>query len=636
MRSSFFEFHVAKTGLFVARGGLEVVAHNTANAITPGFSRQFAEIRANHPMGLNNGRGMVGTGAEVFGIGQFRNAFLDTKFWSERAIMGDFTAKFEQMSMVERLFRALSDTGPTSGLNAFFSTLQDLNTAAGEPTYRTNVIQSALGMTRFINNMAESLQNQQRAINSEVHTVVTRINSLGSQIASLNEQIRRSELDGSRANDLRDARALLIDELSLYVNVEVREIERNADFAAGKFPDPADRNRSNLEFHVLINGQEFVAGSSSRGLKTVARDQDQAVQPLSNGRRNPHDVNGLFDVYFRDGSGLFDIYHPDLRGQLRGLIDARDGNNANFMRGNDVAFDAGAGTLSMAIASGSRMDVITQPTAGSPGEIVIVQANGMRRTLQFTEMTILPDGTAEFALTPQSVTRAGNINWTGSVTAEMGRTSSYKGIPHYMDQLNTLVRTLTKAFNEGLDRNGNPIIGPDGNPIVGHIHGYNAPDDGLPQNLGTLFFTHGSNTDPITDYHLITASNFTINPELLANAWKLAAAVSPTAGVSNNEVIQGFLWMQEFSGMFAEGKIQDFVIAISSELGIDVNQARRFSVSYGEITAHINLQRKSVSGVDLGEETAMMIRWQHLYQSASRLINVIDGIYDTLINRMGV
>ena len=642
MRSAFFEFNVAKTGLFLARGALEVVAHNTANAETPGFSRQYVEMRANWPIPLFNGKGMVGTGAEIYGIGQMRNAFLDTKYWSERAVQGEYQTKFVQMSMIERIMRELSvssaagSTGTTSGLDAFFNTLNDLKTSAADNVFRTNVIQSAQSLTRFINNTAESLKQYQRDMNAEVGTVVSRINSLGVQIASLNEQIRRLELDGSRANDLRDARALLVDELSMYVNVEVREIERNADFAAGKYPDPSDRGKSDKEFQVFINGNTFVAGKDSRGLMVVARDQDQSLFPLSNAKRNPTDVNGLFDVYFGDGGGMFDIYSPELKGQLKGLVDARDGNNANFFHGHGITHDFANGWLEMSPSAGARMDIITHPTAASPGELVVTLANGMKRTLQYTQFETLPGGDVRFTLTTAANTQANAMNF-GGATAAVGTTTTYKGVPHYMDKLNMLVRTLTLAFNEGKDRNGNQIIGQDGKPIVGHINGYNAPQGGeKPQNLGTLFFTFGSNTAPITNYFNITAENFSLNPEIIANPWMLAAAVSPDSGESDNRVVMQFLDIRDYNGLFAEGKLYDFVIAMSSELGIDVNQAKKFAENYTEITTAIDIQRRSVSGVDLGEEMAMMIKFQHLYQSASRLINVIDGIYDTTINRMGV
>jgi flagellar hook-associated protein 1 FlgK len=97
MKASFFEFRVATSGLQVARTGLNVTSHNVANADNKGFSRQFIEQRADRPLTFYNGRGMFGTGADVFGVGQHRSFFLDKKFWHENSIRGEHSVKTSQL-----------------------------------------------------------------------------------------------------------------------------------------------------------------------------------------------------------------------------------------------------------------------------------------------------------------------------------------------------------------------------------------------------------------------------------------------------------------------------------------------------------------------------------------------------------
>ncbi len=92
-RSSFFEFHVAVSGLMTARGGLETVGHNTANAATRGYSRQVSNIRATTPLQLYNGRGMIGTGSEIYSVTQIRDIYLDAKYWGAKSIHGEYSAK---------------------------------------------------------------------------------------------------------------------------------------------------------------------------------------------------------------------------------------------------------------------------------------------------------------------------------------------------------------------------------------------------------------------------------------------------------------------------------------------------------------------------------------------------------------
>ncbi len=530
MRSSFFEFGVATSGLFTARAGLDVTSHNISNAATKGYSRQYIEQRASMPLSFHDGRGMVGTGSDVYGVGQHRSFYLDKKYWSESSVLGEYSIKSSYLEVVEGLLNEFNDNGIKSGLDNFFKTLQDLKTSAGDDTCRTNVLEVSKTLAKLVNNTAESLKKQQNDINTEIGTIVKIINSSAQQIKSLNKEITNYELDGTRANDLRDERARLVDELSKYVNVTVIEKEYNKDYEKGLYPDPEDRGKSEKRFAVYINGYELVNHFDAQSLMTVERDT----------KNNPTDVPGLVDLEF-SGSGLkFDLHHHNLKGELKGLIDMRDGNNGNLLGGQAT----------------------------------------------------------------QSL--------------------NYKGIPHYMNKLNDLVRTFAKAINEGLDSKGNAIPG-----VTGHKSGYDAYG-----NLGKAFFTQ--NGESTVDYDLLTCENFSVNQELINDPKKIATAINSLSDESDNNVILGFLNITSYNSLFNEGKLEDFVIGLSTELGIDKKQADNFATNYTDVLNSIDNQRIAVSGVDVNEEMINLVKYNQLYQASAKLVNIIDGIYDTCINRMGV
>jgi flagellar hook-associated protein 1 FlgK len=410
---------------------------------------------------------------------------------------------------------------------------------------------------------AQSLQRQQADINREVADVVNIINSLGSQIQALNLQIVKFEMDGSNANDLRDQRNLLIDNLSQYVNVQVEE----RDFSRPGIP--IDRRTT-----VMINGQDFINHDFISRLQIHPRP--------AGSERNEMDVVGLYDISI--GSAPFNIYSSTLSGQLRGLIDVRDGNN-------------GVST--------------TLNQAGAPY-----------------------------------------------------RTNNFKGIPFYMNQLNHLVRTFASAINEGRNAQGELIPG-----TLGHIFGYN----GNGQNLSTMMFTFqrsdsdlyadvehlrlwllddGTTSDAATppanvqtddygnpifvlDMSQMNALNFTVNPQLLLDPAYLAASSNHNLGQANNDVILGFGVINNDRSLFREGRLIDFIIATSNHLAVDNNQARNFRLSYNEITMQTHNHRLSIKGVDSNEEMMQLIRFQTMFTAASRLVNVLDSVYDTLINRLG-
>jgi hypothetical protein len=256
-----------------------------------------------------------------------------------------------------------------------------------------------------------------------------------------------------------------------------------------------------------------------------------------------------------------------------------------------------------------------------------------------------------------------------------------------MNQLNHLVRTFARGINEGIDAQMRSIPG-----ATGHVNGFDINGE----NRSALLFTYTRESDamaatfgpPFNDptngggnthaLHLfrntatgnfvtihpddlatadltgltretdargfptfvmdlsgMNALNFMVNPELVHNNSLLATSNHRDQGESNNEVIQGFSLVGTFPHLFREGRLEDFIIAISDHLAIDTNQALNFALSFDEITTQTHNQRLSVKGVDINEEMMDIVRFQTMFQAASRLINVIDSIYDTLINRMG-
>ena len=630
MKSSFFEYNVAVSGLFTARAGLDTVSHNIANASTPGFSRQYIEQRATTPLMSVGGRGMVGTGSEAYGIQQMRDFYLDKKYWGENCVLGEYSIKRTQLSLTEGIFNEWSGTGLSSQFDDFFNRLRELSTTAGDNTYRTNTTQLTSSITTFFQNTYESFVRQQRDVNSDVKAVVDTINSIGNQISTLNKQIIQYEIDGSSANDLRDQRARLVDELSKYVNIEVKEIETNLDYAAGKYPNPEDRGKSAKHFVVLINGHEFVNHFDFDGLKCVPRTIDTLGGGKADVYYNPEDTTGLYDIYWTSSNSKFDVYHPNLTGELKGLIDVRDGNNGNYVRKSTfVGLSGQTLTLNIDLAD-SRIDL-------NPGGGVLTvtdPSTGIRREYEYESCTKTASGQFEFVIAKPQTLSSNDQAFIAAGETTIGKTTNYKGIPYYMSKLNQLARTFAVAMNEGKYMDGTAIQG-----VIGHVDGYDANGE----NLRTLLFTYadelGNEVKTLSafDVYKITANNFFVNTDLMRDPRLLAAAQEPagTGGISDNNVILSLSTLATNPRLFLEGNIKDYIVGITGELGINLKQAVEFEASYKDVSSTINNQRLSVSGVSLDEEMINMIKYNQQYQAAAKLMNVIDDIYNTTINNLG-
>ncbi|MDR1913921.1 MAG: flagellar hook-associated protein FlgK, partial [Clostridiales bacterium] len=503
MRSSFFEFNVAISGTFTARANLETISHNTANAATAGFSRQISKNRATEPLAVNTGAGMVGTGSEAYAIERIRDEFLDMKYWTQKCVMGEYSGKMTQLTMLENIFAEMSgDSGLSALFNDFFNKASDLSTTANDQTYRINIVHAADALAQSINFNGEALLKLQTDANTEFAVIINQINSFGEQIVSLNKQITIAELDGSGANDLRDERNRLVDELSGLVNLDATE-------------------RHDKTYVVMINGYDFINHNRINPLQLVER------KPAD--RRNPMDADGLYDARFTTNNVDFDIYHPGLKGQLKGVVDIRDGNG----------------------------------DAGNPA-------------------------------TP---------------------TTRYKGIPYYMNKLNGMVRIFALAIDQGLYADNTPIPG-----VKGHANGYDLNGD----HLGTLLFSYDNGPTngalPPTFYtDDINCLNFGVNQTLKKEPALLNCSDDPTTGESAYNITKGMMLVNTDSSIFREGKLNDYITAINSEMGIDARQASDFEASYGDATTMIDNQRINVSGVDLNEEMVKMIKYQQLYQASAKL-----------------
>ncbi|QGG47482.1 flagellar hook-associated protein FlgK [Heliorestis convoluta] len=226
--SSFFGLSMMSGALGAQKRGLEVTGHNISNANTPGFSRQRAVLGAGMPLpipSLNRPSmvGMVGTGVQVEEIRRYRDDFLDLRFRNENREMGYWMAKADTLNKLEYILNEPSEEGLQAVMDRFWDSCQDL---AQDPSNRSNriaVIEHGVTITESFRHLAKSFDDLERELNNEVGIKVNRINDVAEKIRDINMQIQRAEVAGDNANDLRDRRDHLLDELSDYVDVAVYE-----------------------------------------------------------------------------------------------------------------------------------------------------------------------------------------------------------------------------------------------------------------------------------------------------------------------------------------------------------------------------------------------------------------------------
>jgi len=240
---------VGRSAIMASQTAMQVAGNNMANASTPGYSRQVARMTTTIPETYGN-RGSIGTGTQISRILRTVDTALQGRMRS--AISDEQSAAIDQRFLlaIESVRNELGDANLSSRLNAFFTSFSELANNPNEEALRSVVVQQASGLASAIRDMRTSHLEVRTEIDRSLQTAVRAVDELLTQVADLNVQIARSELGGSAgpANDLRDRRDALVNEISEYLPISVLE-------------------QPNGMTDILVNSQPLVQGSASLGVK---------------------------------------------------------------------------------------------------------------------------------------------------------------------------------------------------------------------------------------------------------------------------------------------------------------------------------------------------------------------------------
>lgn len=598
MASTFWGLGIGTSGLFANQAKLNTTGHNIANSETKGYSLQIANQVAGTPISTHNTAGMAGTGVIITSVTQIRNEYFDSKYRENNALLGEYSTKSQYMDQIQNYFNELEDNGYTTNFNSFFDALQELSKDPSNATVRNQVIQYGKTFTEYFNSLSTSLNSVQEDLNFEVKNQVDKINSIAQQIATLNQQINRVEINGQNANDLRDQRNLLVDNLSEIANISVVEQESQNGTGVSKF-------------YVYLDGNVLVDSSTYNTLKVVPRDE----------KVNQNDIDGIYDIEWSTGQA-FNVNSNTLTGSLKAVIDMRDGNNNENLKGTA---NGTAGTKTVTL-TGTNINDINKLNIPQSGTITIGNKDYTYSSFTIKQGT---DGNYEYTFNLDEALSADATD----AQAKLGESVDYKGIPYYMGKLNEFVRTFASAFNE-IHKQGVDL---DGNTALDFFNGVD-PTTGKNYVLSTNPETSDdvATTTIEASYYYITAGNFTVTSEIENDPNKLSTTADISAGVEKSDIVDKLIALKNDKSMFKQGSPSQFLQTLVAEIGVDTSTANNFEKSQTNILNSITNQRLSVSGVDTDEEAMNLIKYQQGYNLCSKVISVMDEVLDKLINGTAV
>ncbi|GIP60204.1 flagellar hook-associated protein FlgK [Paenibacillus sp. FSL W8-0186] len=234
MRSTFHTLEVGKRGVVAQQTALATTGHNITNANAPGYSRQVAKMAAARPiefpgMTRSTNPNQLGMGVEVTSIKRIRDFLLDIEYRNQNSDLSTWIVKQETLSNVEGIFNEPSENSIATSISEFWNAWQLLskNPSSTDLSARTVVQQKAIALTETFNHIASQLNTLQNNLTQRIDVKVAEVNNTVQQISDLTIMINRVEGLGDNANDLRDQRDLLIDQLSTLGNLQVIETDDN-------------------------------------------------------------------------------------------------------------------------------------------------------------------------------------------------------------------------------------------------------------------------------------------------------------------------------------------------------------------------------------------------------------------------
>ena len=541
MANTFFGLTIASSGLGASGIAINTAAHNISNVNTKGYTKQQTVQEASSAIRVYTNYGTVGTGVSVTEIKQLRSSNYDTKYWNNNSVCGNYSTLESYTTLIEDYLDEFNLDGFTTEYKNLFEAVNALTKDPHSVVARNQLVNYSQSISEFFNTMTTNLNSVQRQADDEVKSTANAINTVAQEIASLNKQINTIEVNGGAANDLRDARALLIDELSGYINTTVKETEVGNGVT---------------EFCVYVDGYSLVDGYDYNQIVCTPRETGD--------KRNASDINGLVELSWNNGME-FNMYRSSLSGSLKAAIDVRDGCNDCYE------------VVGLKDADGNFLK-------DANGKVVDVQ--------NLTE-------------TEYEQYKAQGYTKELTVYVDQYRNSDYKGVPYYQSQLNEFVRAITSEFNAIIakgDRNGEPPID---------------------------FFTSKYGEE------YISAASVTVNPDIIRDVSLLPYSFDDAQGAANSDMADALYALKE-KDTINNGTFLEYLQSMVSVAYIDTARAKTFASNYNNIKDTINNQRLSVGGVDEDEEAVDMVKFKEAYSLASKVVSVMQEIYDKLIQETGV
>jgi flagellar hook-associated protein 1 len=619
------------TGLSSLRAfqrALDTTAHNISNVGTAGYSRQTVDFAARQPEAY--GQNWVGTGVNASSVRRVYDQFVSQQV---RNSSGSLARLETFASEAERLDDLLGNTsnGLNTSLQSFTDAINEVSSTPNSIPARQVLLSQANSLAQRLNSYDARLREMSEGVDTKIAAEASEINVLAKGIARLNGDIAVAvQNTGHAPNDLLDQRDLLIDQLSEKVSVStVAEGDSSINVFIG-------------------NGQPLVLGTTASSLTTATDPIDPERQRLA----------------LQTPAGTVDISRSVAGGSLGGLVDFR--REMLDPARNEL------GQITLAVAN----QVNTQHREGMDlngnlgGNVFNVGGVGVNgATTNAGTATVTATRTSVGALTTSDYILQRTATGYTMRRADTGASVSFTGTGTVADPI--LADGMSIVVGAGIQTDDQYLIRPTRDAIQGFNVAITDPSRvaaaapiraaATPTNSGTGTITSGevldsSNVNLLSTVNIVFTSattysvngganqTYTAGSNIDINGWRVAIGGAPASGdtftIRNNAGATGdnrnaFALADAMKGGVLDGGTTSVAAAVermTSDLGLATRSAQLNRDAESVINDSDIATRDAISGVNLDEEAANMLRFQQAYAASAQIISVANSLFDTLIN----
>ncbi len=685
--------NIGQSALNAQQSTIATTGNNIANVDTPGYSRQYVQLEDAYALNLKPGS--QGLGVNATQVLRRFDQFVEVSFLDKSGEAARWQEQMQTMASVESIFNESNRTGINDALTNFFNAWESLAQLPDDPAKRQDLVSLSDNLSLLMTQSMDDLNDIRKQMDLNIEVDVNRANELIESIADLNTQIARNTIPGtSNPNDLLDKRDVAVRELATLLDVTTETtvdgefvvrtssgmplVQGGETFELQFLAPQAENNLradSNYQGEVMFDGSdayEYTVEMVTGGNVGDTPPPSYKVS-LDGGNTWLRDSDGkdkLFTVTDVDNNGEIDpVQVHDLKISFTEMNDFNVGDRFEIMPKSGIYFveptrgpqnitpqtnfnnvvneqRLTGGTITSYFDVRDNHIGIYEDELNAVAETLIWEVNRLHSEgagLDFQNFYAgseavgdanIPLGMPQSGLGYYDRLESGTVeilfydadtrNYMESIKLDFD--PSTQSLLDVRDAINTTYAGKLNA--EIVDGKLNLTSDPTANPKLDFAIGKDS--SGLMAALGINTYFQGDD-----------ATTIAVNTELHVNHQRINAGyvngdneLNPGDNAIANAVGELFtknVTMETPWRTTNDQSISEFYSTLVARVGADTRTAQTNAEYNTALADDLSNQQQAVSGVNLDEEMANLIKFQHAYTAAAKLITTADQMLETLL-----